>query len=95
VPTVEMGDFTIETVPRRFKEIGDPSEGIDDVRYSLEPLLELIEKQAKEGLGEAPLPPHFPKEEGEPSRVQPSRARRPANTEMPPAMRTEYRRPKH
>ncbi|HEY8200328.1 MAG TPA: hypothetical protein VII47_03145 [Actinomycetota bacterium] len=28
-------------------------------------------------LGEAPYPPHFPKAEGEPARVQPSKARGP------------------
>jgi DNA ligase D-like protein (predicted polymerase) len=76
VPTCEMEAFTIETVPRRFKEIGDPSEGIDDVHHSLEPLLELAERQKVEGLGEAPYPPHFPKTADEPRRVQPSRARK-------------------
>ena len=76
VPTAEMEAFTIETVPRRFKEIGDPSEAIDEVQYSLGPLLELSEKQKREGQGEAPYPPHFPKAENEPMRVQPSRARR-------------------
>jgi len=95
VPGVEMGDLTILTVPRRFREIGDPSEAIDKVHYSLEPLLDLVEKQAREGLGEAPLPPHFPREEGEPSRVQPSRARKPAGAKpIPPPMRTPYRRPR-
>jgi hypothetical protein len=84
VPSVEMEAFTIETVPRRFKEIGDPSDAIDDVNYSLEPLLELSEKQKREGQGEAPYPPHFPKAEGEPRRVQPSRARADGS---PPARR--------
>ncbi len=100
VPKAELGDFTIKTVPPRFKEIGDPSAAIDDVAYSLEPLLELVARQERDGLGEAPLPPHFPKEEGEPLRVQPSRARKPAyrtgrpGGEPPPPMRTPYRRPK-
>jgi len=76
LPKVEMADFTIATVPKRFATVGDPGAGIDATAYSLEPLLELMAKQAAEGLGEAPLPPHFPKEEGEPSRVQPSRARK-------------------
>jgi hypothetical protein len=35
------------------------------------------ERQEREGLGEAPYPPHFPKAEGEPARVQPSKARGP------------------
>ncbi len=75
VPACEMEAFTIETVPRRFKEIGDPADAIDDAHYSLEPLLELSEKQKRDGQGEAPYPPHFPKTAGEPKRVQPSRAR--------------------
>jgi bifunctional non-homologous end joining protein LigD len=76
LPGVELADFTIETVPKRFAEIGDPGATIDDRAFSLEPLLALVEKQEAEGLGEAPLPPHFPREAGEPRRVQPSRARK-------------------
>jgi DNA ligase D-like protein (predicted polymerase) len=76
LPGVELADFTIETVPRLFAERGDPSATIDDVSYSLQPLLDLVAKHEAEGLGEAPLPPHFPKEADEPRRVQPSRARK-------------------
>src|SRR5689334_1134977 len=41
VPTVEAEAFTIETVPGRFAEVGDPGAGIDDAVGSLEELLEL------------------------------------------------------
>src|SRR5690606_12313411 len=41
VPTVEAEAFTIETVPRRFQEVGDPAAGIDNAVGSLEALLEL------------------------------------------------------
>jgi bifunctional non-homologous end joining protein LigD len=75
VPTVNMEDYTIETVPKLFNERGDASAGIDDKHFPLEPLLELVKKQEEDGLGEAPLPPHFPKEENEPPRVQPSKRR--------------------
>ena len=75
LPDVELADFTLETVPRLFKERGDPSDAIDDVSYSLEPLLELMARQERAGLGDAPWPPQFPKATGEPARVQPSRAR--------------------
>jgi hypothetical protein len=43
---------------------------------SLELLLELSARQEKEGLGDAPWPPHYRKQAGEPPRVQPSRAGR-------------------
>jgi bifunctional non-homologous end joining protein LigD len=75
VADVEPGDFTVLTVPERFKRIGDPGAAIDDLAGDLEPLFELSEKQESAGLGEAPLPPHFPKEAGEPPRVMPSRRR--------------------
>src|SRR5437763_519963 len=65
VADVDPAAFTIDTVPKRFAERGDPGSAIDDVAYSLEPLLELMHKQEREGLGEAPLPPHYPKAEGE------------------------------
>jgi DNA ligase D-like protein (predicted polymerase) len=77
VPDAELGDFTIETVPRLFAERGDAHAEIEDKAFSLEPLLALVEKQEREGLGDAPWPPQFPKAEGEPMRVQPSRARKP------------------
>jgi hypothetical protein len=63
-------------VPERYKRIGDPMAGIDDKAFPLEPLMELVEKQEREGQGDAPWPPQFPKAKGEPKRVQPSRARK-------------------
>ncbi|HZQ28846.1 MAG TPA: non-homologous end-joining DNA ligase [Acidimicrobiales bacterium] len=75
VPDVEMGELTIATVPARYARLGDLHAPIDDVAYSLEPLLELSRRDEAEGLGDAPWPPNFPKMEGEPKRVQPSRAR--------------------
>ncbi len=97
VGDVDPADFTIATVPARYRERGDAGAGIDDVRHSLEPLLELVGRQEREGLGEAPLPPHYPKAEGEPARVQPSRKRKPTDatpSDIPPPLRTPYRRPK-
>jgi len=77
VPTVEAEAFTIDTVPARFAAMGDPGAGIDDAVGSLEALLELSERHEAEGLGDAPWPPNYAKQAGEPPRVQPSRARRP------------------
>jgi bifunctional non-homologous end joining protein LigD len=71
-------DFTLVTMPRRFAEIGDRHAGIDDhPPDSLESLLELSSKHKREGLEDAPWPPHYEKQEGEPKRVQPSKARAP------------------
>ena len=75
VPDVEPADLTIATVPARFAERGDAAAAIDETRYSLEGLLELAARDEREGLGDAPWPPHFGKQRGEPRRVQPSRAR--------------------
>jgi bifunctional non-homologous end joining protein LigD len=66
-------DFTLRTMPARFAAIGDRHAAIDEHPGSLEPLLELSARQEKEGLGDAPWPPHYAKQPGEPPRVQPSK----------------------
>jgi len=82
VPLVQIADFDIWTMRERFAELGDVHAEIDDVAHDLGPLLELYERQ---GDGEAPYPPQFPKMAGEPKRVQPSRDRdRPRATEPEP-----------
>ena len=68
-------DFTLRTMPARFARLGDRHADIDAHPCSLEPLLELSRAQEASGLGDAPWPPHYRKQEGEPRRVQPSRAR--------------------
>jgi DNA ligase D-like protein (predicted polymerase) len=68
-------DFTLATMPSRFAAIGDRHSAIDDNPGSLEPLLELSARHEREGLGDAPWPPHYEKQRGEPKRVQPSKAR--------------------
>src|SRR2546423_2102309 len=75
VPDCEPEDFTVLTVPKRFAEIGDPNEAMDDFTGSLEQLLELADRDEAAGLGDAPWPPHFKKMEGEGMRVAPSRAK--------------------
>jgi DNA ligase D len=76
VADVEPAELTIQKVPARLRERGDPSADIDKRPARLEPLLELAERDEREGLGDAPWPPHFRKHKGEPRRVQPSKARR-------------------
>ncbi|MCP9489687.1 MAG: non-homologous end-joining DNA ligase [Solirubrobacteraceae bacterium MAG38_C4-C5] len=68
-------DFTVATMPARFAEVGDRHAAIDDAAHSLQPLLDLHERDAAEGAGDMPYPPDYPKMPGEPKRVQPSRDR--------------------
>ena len=77
VADVEAEDLRIDTVPDRVREHGDPSATIDDVAHALDPLLELVRKDIEErGLEDAPWPPHYAKQPGEPPRVQPSKAKK-------------------
>ncbi len=73
VDTCEPGDFTLATMPARFARVGDLHQGIDQHAGSLERLLELSARQERDGLGDAPWPPQYKKQPGEPLRVQPSR----------------------
>jgi bifunctional non-homologous end joining protein LigD len=75
VADVEPAELTLTTVPARLRERGDPSATIDEHAGSLDGLLELAARDERDGLGDAPWPPHFRKQKGEPKRVQPSRAR--------------------
>jgi DNA ligase D-like protein (predicted polymerase) len=75
VAAVEPAELTLRTVPARLRERGDPAAEIDAHPGKLDGLLELAARDEAEGLGDAPWPPHFRKQKGEPPRVQPSRAR--------------------
>jgi DNA ligase D-like protein (predicted polymerase) len=66
-------DFTLRTMPARFAAIGDRHADIDRSPGALDALLALSARQEADGLGDAPWPPHYAKQEGEPPRVQPSR----------------------
>jgi bifunctional non-homologous end joining protein LigD len=77
VADVNPADFTLKTVPALFRSRGDASKGIDETPGDLTALLELSARHEKDGLGDAPWPPHYPKQEGEPPRVMPSRRRVP------------------
>ncbi|MBI4503795.1 MAG: DNA polymerase domain-containing protein [Gemmatimonadetes bacterium] len=75
VDSCDPADFTLVTMPKRFARIGDRHSGIDEHAGSLEALLQLAARHEKEGLGDAPWPPHYKKQRGEPARVQPSKRR--------------------
>ena len=70
----DPADFTLVTMEKRFKKVGDRHAGIDKAVGSIAPLLELFDEQ---GLGDAPWPPHYKKQRGEPARVQPSKRKHP------------------
>ena len=71
----DPADFTLKTMPGWFESNGDRHAEIDRHAGSLASLLELSARQEKEGQGDAPWPPQYAKQPGEPTRVQPSRAR--------------------
>jgi bifunctional non-homologous end joining protein LigD len=75
VPGCDPAAFTIDTVPARFAQIGDPWAGMDDAAGSLDRLLELAASDEAAGLPDAPWPPHFVRQAGEEPRVQPSKRR--------------------
>jgi bifunctional non-homologous end joining protein LigD len=77
IDACEPGDFTLATMPARLADVGDRHAAIDAHPCSLTGLLELSARQERDGLGDAPWPPHYRKQEGEPARVQPSRRRQP------------------
>jgi bifunctional non-homologous end joining protein LigD len=74
VPDCDPADFTLATMQKRFAKVGDRHTGIDNAVGLLDPLLELFDKQ---GLGDAPWPPHYRKQRSEPPRVQPSKRKHP------------------
>jgi bifunctional non-homologous end joining protein LigD len=78
VADVDPAELRLDTVPARLRERGDPSAEIDEHQGDLQALLELAARDERDGLGDAPWPPHFRKQKNEPRRVQPSRARRAA-----------------
>lgn len=73
---VRPEDFDVNTMPARFAAVGDLHAGIAERSFSLQPLIELADRDDRDGVGgDLPYPPEYPKMAGEPKRVQPSRAR--------------------
>jgi len=79
VETLHPDELTIASVPDRLAAEGDPWEPMSVHPQSLEPLLELNERDRAAGLMDAPWPPVYPKQPDEPPRVAPSRARKSAS----------------
>jgi DNA ligase D len=72
-------DYELRSVPALLAERGDPHAAMGEQVGGLETVLEWAERDASDGLGDLPYPPDYPKMPGEPSRVQPSRARKPVS----------------
>jgi DNA ligase D len=77
IDDVHPDQFTIVSVPARLAAAGDPWLGMAGGPQSLEPLLAMSARDAERGLPDAPWPPVYPKQPGEPPRVAPSRAKKP------------------
>jgi hypothetical protein len=85
VPSCDPSAFTIDTVPGRFAKVGDPWSGIGEAVGSLGALLEQASRDEASGLPDAPWPPHYDKQSGEESRVQPSKRRAAGSSGASPA----------
>jgi hypothetical protein len=77
IDTCEPGEFTLASMPARVAEVGDRHAEMDRHPCTLDALLEISARQERDGLGDAPWPPHYQKQPDEPARVQPSRRRTP------------------
>ena len=75
--SIDPAAYDLETFAARWAAVGDLTDGIDDAAGRIEPLLEMVAADEARGIGDAPWPPHYPKQPGEPPRVQPSRKRKP------------------
>jgi hypothetical protein len=73
---VHPDELTMDTVPSRVEERGDPWEPMNAEPQSLEPLLAFYERDRENGLMDAPWPPVYPKQPDEPPRVSRSRAKK-------------------
>jgi bifunctional non-homologous end joining protein LigD len=93
VDACDPRDFTLVTMPERFGRVGDRHAEIDAHVCSIAGLLELSARHEREGLGDAPWPPHYRKQAGEPARVSPSRAKPASAAQAAPSGRRVSSRP--
>lgn len=72
---VDPEDFPMDRFAHRYATVGDLHHGMDQAPGDLGPTIERVLADEERGLGEAPWPPHYPKQPDEPPRVAPSRAK--------------------
>ena len=75
IDEIHPDQFTLASLPSRLERIGDPWLAMNEAPQSLERFLAMNERDLAAGLMDAPWPPVYPKQPGEPPRVAPSRAR--------------------
>ena len=73
---IHPDELTIASLPARLERDGDPWSEMNDNPQTIEPLLEMHERDLANGLMDAPWPPVYPKQPGEPPRVSRSRAKK-------------------
>ena len=76
IDAIHPDELTIATIPDRVRSVGDPWADMNDAPQSLEPMLAMHERDMTAGLMDAPWPPVYPKQPGEPPRVSRSRAKK-------------------
>jgi DNA ligase D len=76
IDEIHPDQFTIASLPARLDTVGDPWARIDGEPQSLEPFLQMQARDVANGIPDAPWPPVYPKQPGEPPRVAPSRAKK-------------------
>ncbi|MCA1841113.1 MAG: non-homologous end-joining DNA ligase [Actinomycetota bacterium] len=76
IDTIHPDGLTISSLPQRIEDQGDPWLEMNANPQSLEPFLAMHERDRSNGLQDAPWPPVYPKQPGEPPRVSRSRAKK-------------------
>ncbi|MFY9586787.1 MAG: non-homologous end-joining DNA ligase [Actinomycetota bacterium] len=76
IDAIHPDELTIASLPARLKDVADPWADMNDAPQSLEPMLAMHERDMANGLMDAPWPPVYPKQPGEPPRVSRSRAKK-------------------
>jgi DNA ligase D len=76
IDAIDPEALTLRTVPDLVQKRGDPWEQMAGEPQSLQPLLDMAQRDRENGLHDAPWPPEYPKQPDEPVRVAPSRAKK-------------------